>query len=69
MGWKKRKILNQEKMILCILKNQIVLMEATQKQLETLEHTAKYGSDYINKLQKRIDETRKIKIGGGCIDG
>ena len=62
MGWEKRKMLNQNRMLSCILKNQITLMEVTQKQLETYEHTARFGSDYMDKLQERIEDTRKFNI-------
>lgn len=42
-------------MLLCIIKNQVVMMEVMQKLLETYPHTARYGTDYMNKLQDRMD--------------
>ena len=46
---------------LCILKNQIVIMEALKKTLEvSYPHTSRYGSDYTDMIQSRIDACGKI---------
>lgn len=47
-------------MLLCIIKNQIAIMEAVKKLLETYHHTSRYGSDYMDILQHRIDASGKI---------
>ena len=46
-------------MLSCIMQNQIVMMEVMQKLLETYPHTARYGSDYMDKLQERMDICEK----------
>lgn len=47
-------------LLLCIVKNQIAMMEAMKKLLETYPHTAKYGYDYMDILQDRIGACEKI---------
>lgn len=48
-------------LLLCIVKNQIAIMEAIKKLLETsYHHTSRYGSDYMDILQHRIDACEKI---------
>ncbi len=47
-------------LLLCIIKNQIAMMEALEKLLSTYEHTAKYGLDYMNLLRHRIESSEKI---------
>ncbi len=49
-------------MLLCIIGNQLVMMEVMQKLLETYPHTARYGSDYMDKLQSRMDICKKKYI-------
>lgn len=60
MAWNKINVQKQEKMLLCILKNQMIIMQAIQSQLSTYEHTARYGRYYTDKLGKRIADTAGI---------
>lgn len=49
----------QAKILLCILKNQIAIMEAV-KMLFPYEHFAIYGDEYTDKLEKRIKSSKNI---------
>lgn len=60
MGWNRAKGRKQEKMLSCILKNQMFIMQTMQTQLLTYEHTSRYGLYYSNKLSKGIDATTDI---------
>ncbi len=60
MTWDKTRVRKQEKMLSCILKNQMVIMQAIQSHLLTYEHTAQYGKYYMDKLGERITDTAGI---------
>lgn len=60
MGWNKTSVRDYKKMISCVLKNQMLIMEAVQSQLQTYEHTSRYGSYYKDKLAKGINDTANI---------
>ena len=60
MGWNKTSVRDHEKMLSCILKNQMLIMQAVQSQLHTYEHTSQYGSYYNDKLAKGINDTANI---------
>lgn len=48
------------RMLSCIIQNQIVMMEVMTTQIESsYPHTARYGLDYVRKLQGRIDISKK----------
>lgn len=48
------------RMLSCIIQNQIVMMEVMETQIESsYPHTARYGLDYVRKLQDRIDISKK----------
>lgn len=59
MGKNKRMILNQKKMISCIIENQIVIMETLKYSLP-YEHLAIHGDTYRNKLKDRIAASENI---------
>lgn len=50
------------RMLSCIIQNQIVMMEVMETQIETYQHTARYGLDYVRKLQDRIDISKKKQV-------
>lgn len=51
------------RMLSCIIQNQIVMMEVMETQIESsYPHTARYGLDYVRKLQDRIDISKKKQI-------
>lgn len=51
------------RMLSCIIQNQIVMMEVMETQIESsYPHTARYGLDYVRKLQDRIDNSKKKQI-------
>lgn len=52
------------RMLSCIIQNQIVMMEVMETQIEaSYPHTARYGQDYVRKLQDRIEISKKrIKL-------
>lgn len=60
MGWNKTSVRDYKKMISCVLKNQMLIMEAVQSQLQTYEHTSRYGSYYKDRLSKGINDTANI---------
>ncbi len=50
-------------MLSCIIQNQIIMMEVMETQIESsYPHTARYGLDYVRKLQNRIDISKKKYI-------
>lgn len=60
MGWNRARGRKQEKMLSCILKNQMLIMQTMQTQLQTYEHTSRYGGYYSNKISKGINDTADI---------
>ena len=60
MCWNKSRARKQEKMLSCILKNQMLIMQTLQTELATYEHTSRYGSYYIDKIYKGINDTADI---------
>lgn len=51
------------RMLSCIIQNQIVMMEVMETQIESsYPHTARYGLDYVRKLQDRIDISKEKQI-------
>lgn len=59
MGVNKGIISKQRKMLLCIIKNQIVMMQ-TIKILLSHEHFMIYGNRYKNKIKGRIAASKNI---------
>ena len=60
MCWSKARTRKQEKMLSCILKNQMLIMQTMQTGLVTYEHTSRYGSYYRDKLIKGVNNTADI---------
>ena len=60
MGWNKASTRKQEKMLSCMLNNQMLIMQTIQTQLMTYEHTSRYGRYYSNKISKGINDTANI---------
>lgn len=62
MKWRRDRLMIDRRigLLLCVIKNQIAIMEVLKKLLCTYEHTSHYGSDYIDLLQHRIDACEKI---------
>ena len=59
MGANKRIMSDQRKMLSCIIKNQIVIMETLKYSLP-YEHLAIHGDEYPNKLKDRIAASKNI---------
>ena len=56
----KRMLSKCVRMLSCIIQNQIVMMEVMEKQISlSYPHTARYGLDYVRRLQDRIDISKK----------
>ena len=55
----KKFVAKQAKILLCILKNQIAMMEAV-KMLFPYKHFAIYGDKYVDKLEERIKSSKNI---------
>lgn len=60
MGWNKIIVRKHEKMLSCVLKNQVLIMQTLQTFLKTYEHTSRYGGYYSDKLDKGINDTANI---------
>lgn len=60
MGWNKAGVRDREKMLSCILKNQMLIMQVMQTQVKTYEHTSRFGSYYSDKLSAGINDTADI---------
>ncbi len=60
MGWNKINVWEHEKMLSCVLKNQMLIMQTLQTFLKTYEHTSRYGGYYSDKLAKGISDTANI---------
>ena len=58
-AWDKRKERERDRKLDCILKNQIVIMEALAKVHYPYEHMARYGKKYIKPLEERAERTAK----------
>lgn len=72
MGWNKAGVRDRERMLSCILKNQMLIMQVMQTQVKTYEHTSRFGSYYSDKLSAGINDTadilhmRRKKSRGNC---
>ena len=62
MRWRRyrMKVGKRTGMLLCIIRNQIAMMEAMKRLLEIHQHTAHYGTDYADILQYRIEACEKM---------
>lgn len=60
MGWNRADMRDRKKMLSCILKNQMLIMQVMQTQVKTYEHTSRFGRYYSDKLSAGINDTADI---------